>query len=66
MSVLTWLKEKILGKNGYEPEKQDEEIQKLKDESQSSLDRAAVHFQNIQEEFTKLHRKDKRGATEKG
>lgn len=58
MSVLTWLKEKILGKNGYMPEEQDAEIQVIKDESQVCLDKATKHLQQMREEFTKLQRKE--------
>ena len=59
MSVLTWIKEKILGKNGYVAEKQDAEIQEIKKESQEHLDKTQDHLQNIREEWTKLHRKTK-------
>ena len=58
MSVITWLKELVLGKNGYVAEDQDEEIQQIKDESQSCLDKASTHFGEMGHEFTKLRRKE--------
>jgi hypothetical protein len=58
MSMLSWLKELVLGKNGYVAEEQDEEIQQIKDESQSCLDKASTHFNNMSHEFTKLRRKE--------
>jgi hypothetical protein len=58
MSVITWLKELVLGKNGYEPEVQDAEIRVINAESQSSVDKASTHFQSMSGEFTKLHRKN--------
>lgn len=61
MSVITWLRELVLGRNGYIAEEQDEEIQQIKDESQSSLDKATVHLAQMREEFTKLKRKDSPG-----
>jgi hypothetical protein len=61
MSMLSWLKELVLGKNGYEAEEQEEEIQQIKDESQSCLDNASVHLNNMGHEFTKLRRKDDPG-----
>ena len=61
MRVITWLKELVLGKNGYVAEEQDEEIQQIKDESQSCLDNAQLHLGEMRQEFTKLHRKESPG-----
>lgn len=58
MRVFSWLRDLVLGRNGYEAEVQDEEIQQIKDESQSCLDNASVHFNNMGHEFTKLRRKE--------
>jgi hypothetical protein len=58
MKVLSWLRDLVLGKNGYVAEEQEEEIQQIKDESQSCLDNAQAHLNNMSHEFTKLHRKD--------
>ena len=58
MRVLSWLKDLVLGKNGYVAEDQDEEIQQIKDESQMCIDNASVHLNNMGHEFTKLRHKD--------
>lgn len=58
MSVFSWLKEKLLGRNGYVAEVQDAEIQEIKDESKLCLDKATDHLQQMQEEWTKLRRKE--------
>lgn len=58
MSMLTWLKELVFGENGYDSAEQDEEIQQIKDESQSCIDNASVHLNRLGHEFTKLQRKD--------
>lgn len=58
MKVLSWLRDLVLGKNGYVPDEQDEEIQQIKDESQFCLDRASGHIQQMKGEFTKLQRKE--------
>lgn len=58
MGVITWLKDLVLGKNGYIADEQDEEIQQIKDESQLCVDKASSHLGEMGHEFTKLRRKD--------
>ena len=61
MGMITWLKELVLGKNGYVADVQEEEIQQIKDESQSCLDNASAHLDNMKCEFTKLRKKEEPG-----
>ena len=57
MRVIAWLRDLVFGQNGYDAEEQDEEIQLIKDESQSCVDKASTHFGEMGQEFTKFHRK---------